>query len=70
MFEKMKVKGEGKSEIYGFLTAGGLEDPSWNFTKFLVGKDGQVIARFAPKTAPDDAELTAAIDKALAGPGQ
>ena len=70
MFEKMKVKGEGKSEIYGFLTAGGLEDPSWNFTKFLVGKDGQVMARFAPKTAPDDAELTAAIDKALAGPGQ
>jgi glutathione peroxidase len=70
MFEKMKVKGEGKSEIYEFLTAGGLEDPSWNFTKFLVGKDGQVIARYAPKTAPDDAELTAAIDQALAGPGQ
>jgi len=66
LFTKMKVKGEEKSEIYQYLTAGGLEDPSWNFTKYLVGKDGKVIARFAPKTAPDDAELKAAIEKALA----
>ena len=66
LMEKVKVKGDQKCEIYRFLTAGGLEDPSWNFTKYLVGRDGKVIARFAPKTAPDAAELTAAIDQALA----
>jgi glutathione peroxidase len=38
----------------------------WNFEKFLIGKDGKVAARFAPTTAPDDAELGAAIEAALA----
>jgi len=38
----------------------------WNFEKFLVGKDGKVIARFAPTTAPNDAELVGAIEAALA----
>jgi glutathione peroxidase len=41
-------------------------DVLWNFEKFLVGRDGAVIGRFAPDTAPDDPVLTAAIDKALA----
>lgn len=43
------------------------EDPEvlWNFEKFLVGRDGEVIARFAPTTAPDDPALTAAIEGAL-----
>lgn len=67
LFEKVTVKGGTMCEIYRFLTAGGLEEPTWNFTKYLVGKDGKVIARFAPKTAPDDPELLAAIAKALAG---
>lgn len=38
----------------------------WNFEKFLVGKDGKVVARFAPTTAPDDPDLVAAIEAALA----
>ena len=38
----------------------------WNFEKFLIGKDGEVIARFAPTTTPDDAELVGAIEAALA----
>ncbi len=38
----------------------------WNFEKFVIGKDGKVAARFAPTTAPDDAELGAAIEAALA----
>jgi len=38
----------------------------WNFEKFLIGRDGEVIARFAPNTKPDDAGLLAAIDRALA----
>jgi len=37
----------------------------WNFEKFLIGRDGEVIARFAPNTRPDDAGLLAAIDRAL-----
>ena len=38
----------------------------WNFEKFLIGKDGRVLARFAPTTAPDDAALVGAIETALA----
>ncbi|MNO05279.1 Hydroperoxy fatty acid reductase gpx2 [compost metagenome] len=38
----------------------------WNFEKFLIGRDGQVIARFAPDVPADDARLVAAIDAALA----
>lgn len=40
----------------------------WNFEKFLVGRDGSVAARFAPTVAPDDADLTAAIEAELAKP--
>jgi glutathione peroxidase len=38
----------------------------WNFEKFVVGKDGNVVARFAPNVTPDDPMVQAAIDKALA----
>lgn len=38
----------------------------WNFEKFLIGRDGQILARFAPTTAPDDPDLVAAIEDALA----
>ena len=65
MFEKVKVKGEDKGEIYRWLTSTGLEEPTWNFTKYLVGRDGQIIARFAPRTKPDDQEMKAAIRTAL-----
>jgi glutathione peroxidase len=65
MFEKVKVKGSKKGEIYAWLTSTGLEEPTWNFTKYLVGRDGRIIARFAPRTKPDDGEMTAAIRSAL-----
>jgi glutathione peroxidase len=65
LFEKVKVKGEEKGEIYQWLTSTGLEEPTWNFTKYLVGRDGQLIARYAPRTAPDDEDLAAAIRAAL-----
>ena len=59
MFSKIDVNGEDASEIYQFLKAGhpdadGNEDIAWNFTKFLVGRDGQVIERFAPQATPED----------------
>jgi len=65
LFAKRKVTGEEKDAIYKFLTAGGLQEPTWNFTKYLVGRDGKVIARFAPRTTPDDKDLLAAIETAL-----
>ncbi|MBE0567473.1 MAG: glutathione peroxidase [Krumholzibacteria bacterium] len=68
LFRKVVVKGEGKDGIYRWLTAGGLEEPTWNFTKYLVGRDGKVIARYGPKTAPDDPQLLQAIDAALGSP--
>jgi glutathione peroxidase len=59
MFSKIDVNGDGASAVYKFLKAGnpdedGNEDIAWNFTKFLVGKDGQVLQRFAPQVAPED----------------
>ena len=59
MFAKLEVNGEGASEVYQFLKAGhpdadGNEDIAWNFTKFLIGRDGQVIQRFAPQVTPEE----------------
>lgn len=65
MFSKISVLGEDKAPLYKFLTAGGNEI-EWNFTKFVVGKDGQVVARFPSKVTPDSPEVVAAIEKALA----
>jgi glutathione peroxidase len=65
MFSKISVLGEDKAPLYRFLTAGGNEI-EWNFTKFVVGKDGQVVARFPSKVTPDSPEVISAIEKALA----
>jgi glutathione peroxidase len=43
----------------------GKGDISWNFEKFLIGRDGQIVARFAPRTAPDAKEVIEAIEGAL-----
>ncbi len=65
MFSKISVVGEDKAPLYQYLTQTGGEIP-WNFTKFLVGRDGKVIARFEPKNTPDSPEVVSAIEKALA----
>jgi glutathione peroxidase len=72
MFEKIDVNGTGRHPIYAELTAtadadGAAGDIQWNFEKFLVGKDGSVLARFRPRTTPDDPELVGAIESSLAG---
>lgn len=59
MFSKVDVNGDGASEIYQFLKADHPDadenhDIAWNFTKFLVGSDGQVIERFAPQVTPEE----------------
>ena len=64
LFEKLEVKGPGQAPLYQFLTAK-FGEPAWNFHKYLVGKDGQVIKGFGSKVAPDSPELKAAIEAAL-----
>jgi len=64
LLEKQDVNGANRSPLYQFLVGDG-PDIGWNFGKFLVGRDGQVVARFEPQTAPDDPSLKAAIEKAL-----
>jgi len=66
LFEKVRVKGDEKSPVYRFLTRE-LEEPNWNFTKYLVDRQGRVIQRFGPRTPPDDPQLREAIARALAG---
>ena len=64
MLSKVSVKGEDKTPLYDYLTQTGGE-VKWNFTKFLVGKDGKVISRFESKVTPESPELTTAIEAAL-----
>jgi glutathione peroxidase len=65
LFEKVVVKGNGKSEVYRHLTAN-LDEPDWNFTKYLVDPAGNVRYRFGPRTRPYDEELSARIEELLA----
>lgn len=64
LLEKQDVNGPNRSPLYQFLVGNG-PDIGWNFGKFLVGRDGEVVARFEPQTAPNDAALKAAIEAAL-----
>jgi len=68
MFSKITVKGAGKAPLYQTLTesADPKGEVSWNFEKFLIGKDGAVIGRFKSGVAPDDAKLVQAVETALA----
>jgi glutathione peroxidase len=71
LFDKIEVNGEQRHPLYVELAGKDSPFPGdipWNFTKFVVGRDGRIVNRFGPKTKPDAPELTAAIDAALAGP--
>ena len=62
--------GAFRERLKGFnMTPNEAPELLWNFEKFLVGRDGTVLARFAPDTKPDDADLVAAIEAALSGSG-
>jgi glutathione peroxidase len=67
MFSKVSVLGEGMTPLYRWLidTSNRQDAIEWNFAKFLIGRDGKVIRRFAPKVQPNDSELLEAIEKAL-----
>lgn len=70
MFEKITVKGKDMHALYRYLTdkatnpqfAGPI---TWNFNKFLVGRDGRIVARFDSRTKPDDQDLIKAVEQAL-----
>ena len=68
--EKIDVNGDNRHPLYASLTPvadgeGESGDIRWNFEKFLIGRNGEVIARFHPKTAPDAPEVISAIESAL-----
>jgi glutathione peroxidase len=67
MGSKLEVNGKGRHPLYAWLIgATGGADISWNFEKFLVGRDGKSVTRFSPKVTPEDAALRAAVVKAIA----
>jgi glutathione peroxidase len=65
MYSKISVKGDDKAPLYQFLTDAAGGEIQWNFTKFLVDKNGKVVARFEPKVTPESPEVAEAIEKAL-----
>src|SRR5271168_5092157 len=72
MMAKVSVKGSDITPLYAYLTDKGAHPDTggeigWNFTKFLIGPDGKVLARFDSKVEPESPEVTAAVEKALAG---
>ncbi|WP_406306306.1 glutathione peroxidase [Streptomyces sp. NBC_00885] len=70
MLEKTDVNGDGRHPLYAELTKvadaeGEAGDVQWNFEKFLIGKDGQVVSRIRPRTEPEDPAVMAAIEALL-----
>lgn len=68
MFAKVDVKGDKAHPLYTYMTEQapgllGMKAVKWNFTKFLIGKDGKIVGRFAPQTKPVDLEVE--IEKVL-----
>lgn len=68
LFDKVDVNGKNKSPLYSILTDNevtGKSDIKWNFEKFLIDKNGNVVARYLSKVEPTSVELTSAIEKEL-----
>jgi glutathione peroxidase len=71
MMSKISVKGDDKHPLYQFLTDGKAGedfkgDVEWNFAKFLIDRNGNVMARFSARTTPDAPQVTETVEKALA----
>ena len=71
MFSKIVVKGDGIAPLYDYLTSPSTDPKhagpiTWNFEKFLVGRDGKVVARFKPKLSPESPEVIQEIETELA----
>ena len=68
MFQKVHVKGDEATPFYKALAKAAGEAPKWNFHKYLIGRDGKVVASFGSRTKPDAPEVIAAIEAALRQP--
>jgi glutathione peroxidase len=71
MFSKVPVTGAEKCPLYEYLTSAKTDpkfpgEVQWNFEKFLIGRDGEILNRFRSKVAPDAPELVQAVEAALA----
>jgi len=71
LFSKIVVKGEGMHPLYQFITSNEKNPQTggeikWNFTKFLVDREGRIVQRFEPAVKPDDAKVTGTIEAELA----
>ncbi len=69
MFDKLEVNGANRHPLYVLLAGQNSPFPGdigWNFTKFVIGRDGKILNRFASPVKPDSAEVTQAIETALA----
>ncbi|WP_127502630.1 glutathione peroxidase [Actinoplanes solisilvae] len=64
LFSKISVLGDDRHPLYAELA--GDEDVRWNFEKFLISRDGEMVGRFAPTVTPDAEELTSAIEREIA----
>jgi len=67
MFDKIETKGDAQSPVFAFLTAKHAR-PRWNFYKYLVGRDGQVIDYFVSITKPESKRIRKRIEAALNAP--
>ena len=69
MYSKVSVKGDDETPVYQYLTQKTKPeltgDIKWNFTKFLVDRNGNVVHRFEPATTPDSQEVISAIEQLL-----
>lgn len=68
MFQKVHVVGPDTTPMYRQLAEATGQAPQWNFHKYLVGRDGRVLGQWGSRTTPDDPEILAAIERALAAP--
>ncbi|WP_374604043.1 glutathione peroxidase [Arenimonas sp.] len=68
MFEKVQVRGADATPLYRDLAAATGEAPGWNFHKYLIDREGKVVASFGSRTKPEDPKLVAEIEKLLDQP--
>lgn len=70
LFSKLVVKGDGQAPLYQYLTSNQANgefggEIKWNFTKFLVSRDGKVVARYEPRVKPDEPQVVQAVEREL-----
>ncbi len=65
MFSKTSVKGKSANPLFAALKKAGAKEPSWNFNKYLIGRDGKLVGSYGSMTRPDEKDFVVAVEKAL-----